>query len=292
MSSKKSITDFISLIAQRFAEKDDTRLSDRWISRAIDNTRAELIVEKYRLTETVDFAWLNVPFYVDFYKITVADDPNMSFCNCDMMKAEIPPVISLTNYNANNQDVGVYSLFSACGKYAYYPRPLQMLQNIPKENTLSKFKYYARYNTTVYATVYATGTSTKLRLSPILLYPEDGFIINSAPVLSGSIVSGTVYIVKFGSIFYNSVTYYANDTFTGTSATTFTGTGKVYLQNQVAVFEDTTDYPVGGDMERQIVLEILTKEFGIEESMISELKNDNIDDQKTQKKPLQKQGAL
>lgn len=288
MSTKKSITDFISLIAQRFLETDDTRLSDRWISRAIDNCRAQLIVEKYRLTETVDFAWLSQPFYIDFYKINVADDPTMSFCNCDMMKTEIPPVISLTNYNASNQDVGIYALFSACGKYAYYPRPLQLLQNIPKENTLSKFKYYARYNTVIYA----TGLATKLRLSPILLYPEDGYVINSAPITSGNLVSGTVYIVKFGSIFYNSVTYYANDTFTATSTATFTGVGKVYLNSQVTAFEETTDYPVGGDMEREIILEILTKEFQIEESMISELKNDNQDDQRTQKQPMQKAGQL
>lgn len=288
MSSKKSSIDFIQLIAQRFVPKDDTRLSDRWISRAIDNVRAVLIVEKYRLTETVDYAWLSQPFYVNFYKINITDDPNMNFCNCDMMKAEIPPVISLTNYNASNQDVGVFALFSACGKYAYYPKPLQLLQNIPKENTLSKFKYYARYNTVVYA----TGVATKLRFSPILLYPEDGYVINSAPVLSGSIVSGTEYIVKFGTIVYNTVTYYANDTFTGASPTTFTGTGKVYLKNQISAFEETTTYPVGGDMERDIVLEILTKEFQIEESMISELNNNNSDDQKTQKQPIQKQGQL
>ncbi len=287
-STKKSIVDKIFLIASRFNTPDDARLSDRLISNLIDTIRAQLIVEKYRLTETVDFAWLNVPFYIDFYKINVTDDPTMSFCNCDMMKSEIPPVISLTNYNASNQDVGVYSLFSACGKYAYFPRPLQMLQNIPSENTLSKFKYYARYNTTIYA----TGTATKLRFSPILLYPEDGFVINSAPVLTGSIVSGTVYIVKFGTVVYNAVTYYANDTFTGTSATAFTGTGKVYLQDQVTAFEETTDYPVGGDMEREIVLEILTKEFQIEESMISELNNDNKDDQKTQKQSMQKQRQL
>jgi len=288
MPIKKSIVDKIQLIAQRFVQKDDDPTPDRLISNMIDDVRAQLIIRNYKNEETVDFAWLSQPFYVDFYKITVGDDPNDTFCNCNMMKAEIPPVISLTNPNANNQDVGIFSLFSACGKYAYYPRPLQMLQNIPKDHTFSKFKYYARYNTVIYA----TGEATKLRLSPILLYPEDGFVINSAPITSGSIVSGTVYIVKFGTVVYNTVTYYANDTFTGASATTFTGTGKVYLQSQVTAFEETTDYPVGGEMEREIVLEILTKEFGIEESMISELKNDNSDDQKTQTQPLQKQGSL
>lgn len=288
MSTKKTIIDKITLIAERFVPSDDSRLSSRLISDFIDTIRVEKIIRNYQINETVDFAWLNVPFYIDFYKITVADDPNVTFCNCDMMKADIPPVISLTNPSSTNQDIGVFSLFSACGKYAYYPRPLQLLQNIPQEHPMSKFKYYARYNTTLYA----TGSATRLRFSPILLYPEDGYVVNSSPILTGSIVSGTVYIVKFGTIFYNGVTYYANDTFTGTSTTTFTGAGKVYLYSQVTAFEETTDYPVGGEMEREIVLEILTKEFGIEASMIGELRNDNIDDSRTQKQALQRTGSL
>jgi len=287
MPTKKALIDEIQLIAQRFVQSDDSRIPDRLISRLIDNTRAQLIVEKYRLTETIDYAWRSQPFYIDFYKIESTDDPNMAFCNCQMMKTEIPPVISLTNYNASNQDVGCI-LYSACGKYEYFPNSLELINKIPKGNTLGLFKYYCRYNTTLYA----TGTATKLRLSPILLYPEDGYLINSEPVLSGSIVSGTDYIVKFGTVVYNTVTYYANDTFTGASATTFTGTGKVYLQNQVSAFEETSVYPVGGDMDREIMLEILTKEFQIEESMISELKNDSIDDQRTQKQPMQRTGKL
>lgn len=291
MPTKKSIKDDILLVAQRFNNSDDTRLSDRWISEKIDQIRAEKIIRNYAINETVDFAWLNVPFYIDFYKITVADDPTITFCNCDMMKSTIPPVISLTNRNANNQDIGVYALFSACGKYAYYPRALQLLQTIPKENTLSKFKYYARYNTTIYA----TGSSTRLRLSPILLYPEDGYVINSAPILSGSIVTGITYIVKFGSIFYNSTTYYANDTFVGVAGqTAFTGVGKVYLQSQITAYEETTDYPVGGEMAREIVLEILTKEFQISDDMVTDILNNNFDNEKQNKgaSTLQKQGSL
>lgn len=286
-STKKSIKDKIFLIASRFQTPDDSNIPDRLLSNLIDTVRAVLIVEKYRLTETVDYAWRSQPFYVDFYKIEATDDPNISFCNCTMMKTETPPVISLTNYTTSNQDVA-FILYSACGKYEYFPNSLELINKIPKENTLSKFKYYCRYNTTTYA----TGEATKLRLSPILLYPEDGFLIQSAPITSGNLVSGTVYIVKFGTVVYNLVTYYANDTFTANSTTTFTGTGKVYLQSQVTAFEETSTYPVGGDMEREIVLEILTKEFQIEESMISELKNDNIDDQRTQKQPMQKQTRL
>lgn len=290
MATKKSLIDEIQLITQRFVPKDDNRLSDRFLSELIDQIRAQLIIRNYNITETVDFAWLSLPFYIDFYKITVADDPTVTFCNCDMMKSEIPPIISISNPTSSNQDVGVFSLFSACGKYGYYPRALQFLQTIPSDSPLSKFKYYARYNTVIYA----TGDATRLRLSPILLYPEDGYVINSAPITSGNIVNGTDYIVKFGSIFYNSTQYLANQTFTGTATATFTGTGKVYLYDQVEAFEKTTDYPVGGEMAREIVLEILTKEFQIQDSMIQDIKNDNTDAERQAKgaSTLQEQRSL
>jgi len=288
--TKKSLIDEALLILQRNAPNDDSRLSDRFISELIDQTRAQLIIRNYAINETVDFAWVTQPFYINFYKITVADDPTVTFCNCDMMKTTIPPVISLTNSGASNQDVGIWSLFSACGKYAYYPRPLQLLQNIPSDSTMSKFKYYSRYNTTLYA----TGGATRLRLSPILLYPEDGFIINSEPIVSGNIVSGTKYIVKFGNIVYNTITYNPNDTFIGGVATTFTGNGNVYLYDQVTAFEETSDYPVGGEMAREIILEILTKEFQIQDNMIVDTKNDNIDAERQAKgaSTLQEQRSL
>lgn len=280
MPTKKQMIDDFALLAQRFVPTDDSRLSDRWISYKIDEVRAEKIIQKYEDKETIDYAWLSPPFYINLYLINTADNASKFYSNCEMSKCEIPPVISLTNPNNTNQDVGIFALMSSCGKYSYYPRPLQMLQNIPSEHIRSKFKYYARYNTTLYV----TGNVSQLRLSPILLYPEDGYLTNSAPVASGSLVSGTKYIVKFGSIIYNGNQYFGNNptqnTFTANATATYSGTGKVYLYNQVEAFEETDPYPVGGEMAREIILEILMKEFQIEESEITDFNNNNSDDQR------------
>lgn len=287
MPTKKQLIQDVKDLATRFGQTDDSRLSDRWISYKLDHIRAEKIIRNYKTEETVDFAWYSQPFFIDFYKVNIADDPNLMYCCCEISKTTIPPVISLTNPNSTNQDVGIHSLFSACGKYAYYPRPVNMWANLPAEHTFSKFNWYARYNTTLYV----KGTPTRLRLAPILLYPEDGFLINTQPVASGNIVSGTQYIVKFGNVTYNGITYYGDDntknTFTGAAATTYVGSGKVYLYNTVSDFEATDPYPIGGEMAREIVIEILTKEFMIEENAVADFKNDSIDDQKQVKAPTQ-----
>ncbi len=144
----------------------------------------------------------------------------------------------------------------------------------PSCHTASLFKYYDRINTATYV----NADVDKLRIVACLLNPSDGFIKNSAPVASGALVNGTVYKVMFGQIIYNNVVYAANSTFTATATATYTGTGTAYLNSQATAFADTDAYPATGDMIRQIELEILTKEFGIEMKMPSEQRNDSRDD--------------
>jgi polyisoprenoid-binding protein YceI len=124
---------------------------------------------------------------------------------------------------------------------------------------------------------------SKVRAIAILLHPEDGYLNNSAPVASGSLVNGTVYLVKYSQIVYNSTVYAANSTFTATATTTFTGQGTVYLNSQVEAYDETDPYPASGEMIRAIELEILTKEFGIEAGQIADIRNDSIDDTQKQR---------
>jgi hypothetical protein len=120
----------------------------------------------------------------------------------------------------------------------------------------------------------------KLRGWAVLLNPEDGYLIQSAPIVSGNIEAGTVYLVKYGQVMYNGTPYAANTTFTGVSGvTTFTtATGSVYLNVQKELYTDFDAYPVTGEMARMIVLEILTKEFNIERAQLADVKNDSKDD--------------
>ena len=118
----------------------------------------------------------------------------------------------------------------------------------------------------------------KLSFTGLLLDPADGYLINSAPVLSGALVNGTVYLVKFGTVIYNNVVYAENTTFTANATATFTGNGTVYLNTQARAYRDTDPFPASGEMIRMIELEILTKEFKIEQSQLADINNDSADD--------------
>jgi hypothetical protein len=119
----------------------------------------------------------------------------------------------------------------------------------------------------------------QLRVICLLAQPEEGIIINSAPVASGSIATGVVYYVKHKQIVYNGVTYQPGTTFTGVvTKTTYTGAGTVYLNSQIHNLRETEAYPVTPDMARAIVLEIITKEFGLEKAVIPDTINDSEDE--------------
>lgn len=271
-ATKKNIIDSIKIIATRFQPTDESRIDDDWISYKIDQVRAELITKQYLATGIIDYTWLSDGSLLPFYVVNRADNPTIT-CDCDISKASIPQTLSLIDKDGN-LDFGIYSLISPCGKTTYYPKRMSQWRFTPIEHTNSLFGSYARVNTELYV----DRVVQNLKLTAILLHPEDGYVINSTPVLSGSIVSGIIYFVKLGQIIYNNTVYAAGSTFTGGSPTTFVGSGTVYLNSQVTSYLDTSPYPASGDMIRAIEFEILTKEFGIEKTFIADVRNDSKDD--------------
>jgi len=271
--TQKNIIDDIKNLASKFNVTDESRLNNNWLPFKIDEIRATLILNQWNSNEQLDQNWLTDLGTVDFHKVNVSDDVNVTYCGCPVSKAYIPQILNLTP-KSPNQDLGIQMISSLCGKNQYYNRPLSQWMMIPQSHTYSLFSFYSRINTALYV----NKKVSQLRIVAILARPEDGFYIQSTPIASGSIASGTDYIVKFGQVVYDSVVYDANDTFTGTSATTFSGAGSVYLENQKAVYRDTYPYPVSADMARQITLEILSKEFNIEKGQITDVRNDSKDD--------------
>ncbi len=271
--SKKAIVDDITILLTKFSKTDESRIDEDYLSFKIDEVRSELIVQKFNATREIDSAWIQDLGLVSFNKTNSADDSSVTTCDCPVYKAVIPQVISLSLGNGN-QDIGLYSIASACGTKRIYPMPMSKWKYIPPGHELGMFPYFERINTAMYKNV-----EGKARILAILQNPEDGFIKNSVPIASGSIVLNTVYIVKFGQVVYNGATYQPNDTFTGAAVTTFsTSIGLVYLYSEARAFTDLDAYPVSGDMARQITLEICTKEFNIERQAIIDVQNDSRDD--------------
>lgn len=267
----KNIVDSLIITLTRFNPTKDSRLDEDYLYYKICQVAADLKVKQFALTKKIDSTWLSSPITLNFYRVNKADD-NTVTCDCDVSKSTIPQTISLQS--PEGLDLGIFSLTSMCGTKRYTLKRIGMWSYIPKESVWSLFNYYDRRNTDIYVNTLVD----KLSFVGLLLDPTDGYFINSAPIASGSIVSGTVYLVKFGTVIYDNVVYAENTTFTGTGTATFTGNGSVYLNSQARAYRDTDPFPASGEMIRQIELEILTKEFKIEAGQISDLKNDSVDD--------------
>jgi hypothetical protein len=271
----KNLVDSIANIATRFHVVDEWRVSFDWIAYKALQIRAQLIIAQYNNTGQIDMNWLSDCGLLTFHEVPPSDNITTS-CKCPIGKTTIPQTIPLQSRDSN-LDLGIYSLTSLCGRYGYYPMPIQRWLNIPSEHVMSNFKYYFRIN----SQLYVSNTPTQLRLIGIFLNPIEGKLINSAPVASGSIVLNTVYYVSTfgGSVIYSNVSYAPGTTFTGGASANFTTTnGLVYLNSQVASYSDVDPFPCSGDMIRQIELEILTKEFNIEKAQLTDVRNDSVDD--------------
>ena len=266
----KQIIDSITIILTRFIPTDDVRLDSDWMYYKICQVAAELKIKQYIATKVIDYTWLSSPMTLNFYKVNRADD-NSVVCNCDVSKTTIPQTISISA--VDGLDLGIFSLSSMCGTKSYTLKRMTQWSYIPKENVYSLFPYYDRRNTDLYVNTIVD----KLSFVGLLLDPADGYLINSAPIASGALVNGTVYLVKFGTVVYDGVVYAANTTFTAGATATFTGNGVVYLNSQARAYRDTDPFPASGEMIRQIELEILTKEFKLEAAQIPDLKNDSVD---------------
>ncbi len=270
--TKKRITDLIINLKEKFSQTDDSRIDPTVLGQLIDNVRAELIIKSFEKDGQIDRSWLTDMGLCTFHSVNFADDPNVEYSVNTVSKFTIPNVISLKKGGA---DLGIYMLKSPCGTKDYSYLPLPMWNTIPQDHVRSKLPYYDRINTALYV----NQKVTKLRPVLILESPEDGYIVNSTPVESGSIAASTVYKVKNGTVVYRGVPYGPNDEFTGNVAdATFVGTGTVYLKSQLTSIAETSAYPVSADMARQIVLEICVKEFKIEESQVADRLNNSVDD--------------
>ncbi len=280
--TKAQLVDDILIVLSRFSITDDTRLDRDWISFKADQIRAQLIIARYDDKKSIDQAWLSDLGLVTFYPVNFVDDPSVTYCCSDISKTTLPKPIAIGD-EFDTSDIGLYAVMSACGKTKFYKKGIELWKDIPEEHIYSKFSWYFRINTAMYV----NKKITQARVLMILETPSDGYFINSAPVTT--ITAGTVYIVKDKQIYYNSALYAPESTFTGVSGfTSFTGNGTVYLNSQKEALDKTQPYPISSDMARQILIEICTKEFKIEQSQLIDTDNDSKDQQVPQNNSVSK----
>lgn len=276
-TTRKKIVDSILILAERFSRSDDSRIDEDYLADLVEKVRVSEIIKEYNVTGVIDQNWLIDFGIYSMTKVNFSDDPIVTFCSCDIMKAEIPSVMNLTSLGNGNLDLGL-RVISACGKTSYTYYPLEMWRNIPSENIRAKFHYYQRFGNTIYVNKLVNN----LRFFGI---PEsiDGLMIKKTlPVISGSLKSGYVYMVKgtTGMVTYNGVNYLPNSTFTANSTSTFTASGnsQVFYNDYEVEMTENDPYPVSAHLARQIIISILTTELQIEKQQVTDVVNDSADD--------------
>lgn len=271
--TRKQIVDSILIIATRFHRSDENRLDEDYLASVVEQARVSEIIKEYNVTGIIDQNWLIDFGLMDLSKVSFADDPNVDFCSCDIMKAEIPSVMNLTSLGEGNLDLGL-KVISACGTKSYTYFPIERWRMIPKGHVRGLFNYYQRFRNTIYVNKLVK----HLRFIGIPESTDGLFIKKTLPVTS--ILSGVIYVVKgTGSITYNSIVYLPDQTFTGiTNITSFTGNAQVYYNDFKAPMTEDDPYPVSLHLARQMIISILSTELQIERQEVTDVVNDSADD--------------
>ncbi len=272
MTRKEIIYDALNILS-RFNYTDDNRNDPDWMGYKIDQVCGEFKKTEFSQTGVVNPAWISTLGLIPFTE-TDFSDSNLGICNCPISKAILPAVLNLPNPNYPDQNYGIKNIISACGKTSYYPYQIENWKMIPSEHVRSKFHYYAQIGTNVFV----NKLEKFLLVHAVLASPLDGFIMNTTNILSGNLVAGQVYTVITGQIVHNAIAYQAGQSFTAAN-TTFTGSGTVLPQVFKRQVTDDDPYPCTQEMARNVVLNILQQEFGIEKQRITDVKNDGQDDQ-------------
>lgn len=275
--TRKQIVDSIYVLHDRFSRSDDSRMDEDYLADLVEKTRVSEIMKEYNVTNVIDQNWLLDFGIYPMTQVNFADDPNVTFCNCDIVKAEIPSVMNLTLLGDGNLDLGL-RVISACGKTSYTYSPLERWKLIPKEHVQNKFGFYSRFGNIIYVNKLVG----QLRFYGIPETTNGLMIKKTLPVISGGVKSGYIYMVKgaTGTITYDGIIYMPNQTFVGTSTATFTasGTAQVFYNDYQIEMTENDPYPVSAHLARQIVISILSTELQIERQQVADVVNDSADD--------------
>ncbi len=249
---------------------DESRLDEDYIGFKIDQKRAKEIRDTYNRTPIIEPVWRQDYGLFDLTPVNSAEDRSIISCDCKIAKAVLPPIVSFHDPMGNVPDLGV-SIRSACGKYDFNYMSLEKLNLIDENSIYSKFKYYTR----VFNSIYLTTGPGKAKGIFVLENPLDGYVLDNTDYASGTLVNGTVYEVRNGNITYNGVRYQRGQTFTATSTTTFTGNGKVFVNNQKRRMTNSDEYPMSSTMAEVVLMKLFTQDYGIEASKVADIKNDS-----------------
>lgn len=279
MTRYEAIFDIITILTKANFT-DDSRLDPDYIGYLVDEKRAKEIRDSYNRNPLIDPIWLQDYGVFDLTAVNYADDKSFDFLKCKMAKATLPPVVSFQNGLASANNLGVYSLRSVSGSeefhFKQHSKLIEVIQDVPATHVLRKFSYYTKLQNAIYA-VSGDGNAypKKLRAILILENPLDGYVLTTENVTTLEI--GEQFEVSVNQITHNGVVYSPGSIFTAVSET-FTGSGIVQWVNQKRPMTNDDPYPFSKSQMEVVILKILTQEYQIEATKITDIRNNSQDD--------------
>ncbi len=277
MTRNEGVFDIINILTK--AEyTDDSRLDPDYIGYKIDEKRAKEIRDSYNRNPLIDPIWLQDYGIVDMTEINRADDKSFSNLELNLAKVTLPPVVSFYNGLAAENNLGVFSLRSVSSNEEFffksYPKLLDILNDFPSYHPMRQFAYYTKLHNAIYAIGKKCNIPDKLHPILILERPLDGYVLTTENVTTLTI--GAQYDVVEGQIIHNAIPYQKGETFTAVTKL-FTGSGEVQYRNQKRRMTGDDPYPFSPAQMEVVILKLLTQEYGIEATKISDLRNDSQD---------------
>jgi len=153
------------------ALEDDTDLEDIWLLFKINNYRASLISESYRIEPEISPAWLQRTGKFTFTKTDAADDPSIVVNSITLGRASLPEVVTLP------EDLGLNRLSGSGGIIGFEPTDFDTLvmKALVKEEIHRNFGYYARIGTFLYTYPYIMeGAAVIIAENPMDVQVLDG----------------------------------------------------------------------------------------------------------------------
>lgn len=286
MTRQEGIHDILTILTKANFT-DESRIDPDYIGYKIDEKRAKEIRDSYNRNQLIDPIWIQDYGVFNTTTVNYADDKSFTFLDCHLAKATLPPTVSFGNGLAAINNLGDHSFRSISGTEEYFfkqhSKLMDLLNDVPASHPLRKFAYYSKVgNARYFVSKNKELVPEKLRAMLILESPLDGFVFTTENVTSLTI--GAQYTVMSLQVVHNSIAYNAGDTFTAVNET-FTGLGTVQYLNQKRAMTNDDPYPFSKSQMEILILKLLTQEYGIESSKISEIRNNSQDESKVLNQP-------
>lgn len=248
---------------------NDFRVNEDIIMEKVNSYREMFILQQYYKTNRVDPVVVQHYGVFEFTRINSADDESLNPLSICLGKYTLPRRVALPDGIALR-----LTLPSSQKRVFKIAQDTLYLMISLNDRRLQMFSYYFEMFDSVYIYPYEDRGNAQV----VLVNPLEGPVFQTEKVLSGSVEPLLNYTVYGGQVDYVGTVYDIGATVVGTLGQPFySGPGYLKHQPQYRQRNYRDPYPISAAMARQIILEILTKDYQIEAKQVADIVQDSQD---------------